>query len=202
MAEVTEHACMRNIGQEVEVGLTSLGSLPVGGVWAQPLRTVLAGHHAGLASAPPASCSPISNWIVGRHRILAIICEVKWKFSRSVRVGCHSLLQGIFLTQGLNSGLLHCRKILYFLSHQETGTYWWKIWWGKEFTFNDSEQFLFVSVCIWDLHLPVLLLPKLSKMHWQTWNTLWLKCTWDKTPVGALLFCLWSIYLALLGRCI
>ena len=32
MAEVTEHACMRNIGQEVEVGLTSLGSLPVGGV--------------------------------------------------------------------------------------------------------------------------------------------------------------------------
>ena len=28
-------------------------------------------------------------------------------------VGCHSLLQGIFPTQGLNSGLLHCRQILY-----------------------------------------------------------------------------------------
>ena len=27
-------------------------------------------------------------------------------------VGCHSLLQGIFLTQGLNPGLLHCRQIL------------------------------------------------------------------------------------------
>ena len=26
--------------------------------------------------------------------------------------GCHSLLQGIFLTRGLNSGLLHCRQIL------------------------------------------------------------------------------------------
>ena len=33
-------------------------------------------------------------------------------------VGCHSLLQGIFLSQGLNPGLLHCRQILYSLSHQ------------------------------------------------------------------------------------
>ena len=31
---------------------------------------------------------------------------------------CHSLLQGIFPTQGLNSGLLHCRQTLYHLSHQ------------------------------------------------------------------------------------
>ena len=34
---------------------------------------------------------------------------------------CHVLLQGIFLTQGLNPGLQHCRWILYHLSHQ---------WWG------------------------------------------------------------------------
>ena len=33
-------------------------------------------------------------------------------------VGCHALLQGIFLTQGSNPGLLHCRKILNRLSHQ------------------------------------------------------------------------------------
>jgi len=33
-------------------------------------------------------------------------------------VGCHALLQEIFLTQGLNPGLLHCRQILYHLSHQ------------------------------------------------------------------------------------
>ena len=31
----------------------------------------------------------------------------------------HSLLQGIFLTQGLNPGLLHCRQFLYLLSQQE-----------------------------------------------------------------------------------
>ena len=32
-------------------------------------------------------------------------------------MGCHFLLQGIFLTQGSNLGLLHCRQMLYHLSH-------------------------------------------------------------------------------------
>ena len=32
-------------------------------------------------------------------------------------VGNHSHLQGVFLTQGSNPGLLHCRHILYHLSH-------------------------------------------------------------------------------------
>ena len=33
-------------------------------------------------------------------------------------VGCCALLQEIFPTQGWNPGLLHCRQILYHLSHQ------------------------------------------------------------------------------------
>ena len=33
-------------------------------------------------------------------------------------VGSLSLLQGIFLTQESNQGLLHCRRILYQLSHK------------------------------------------------------------------------------------
>ena len=33
-------------------------------------------------------------------------------------VGCRALLQGIFLTQRSNLGLLHCRQILHHLSHQ------------------------------------------------------------------------------------
>ena len=37
--------------------------------------------------------------------------------SKNTRVGCHFLLQGIFLTQGLNPGLLHYRQILYHLSY-------------------------------------------------------------------------------------
>ena len=38
----------------------------------------------------------------------------------NTRVGSLSLLQGIFLTQELNLGLLHCRKILYQLSHKRS----------------------------------------------------------------------------------
>ena len=42
-----------------------------------------------------------------------------WNYpGKNTRVGCHFLLQGIFPTQGLNPGLLHCRHILYLLSHQ------------------------------------------------------------------------------------
>ena len=37
---------------------------------------------------------------------------------KSIGVGCHSLLQGIFSTQGSKPGLPHCRQILYHLSHQ------------------------------------------------------------------------------------
>ena len=33
-------------------------------------------------------------------------------------VGCHFLLQGIFSTQGLNPGLLHCRQVVYGLSYR------------------------------------------------------------------------------------
>jgi len=33
-------------------------------------------------------------------------------------VGCHFLLQRIFLTQGLSPGLPHCRQMLYRLSHK------------------------------------------------------------------------------------
>ena len=43
---------------------------------------------------------------------------------KSTRVGCHALFQGIFPTQESNLCLLHCRWILYRLSHQE-----WKVNW-------------------------------------------------------------------------
>ena len=42
-----------------------------------------------------------------------------WGFpGKSTGVGCHCLLQRIFLTQGSNPGLPHCRQTLYHLSHQ------------------------------------------------------------------------------------
>ena len=42
-------------------------------------------------------------------------------------VGSRSLLQGIFPTQGSNPGLLHCRQILYQLSHQEAPIFYRKL---------------------------------------------------------------------------
>ena len=39
---------------------------------------------------------------------------------KNTGVGCHAFLQGIFPTQGLNSGLPHCRQTLYHLSHLDS----------------------------------------------------------------------------------
>ena len=39
---------------------------------------------------------------------------------KNTGVGSHSFLQGIFLTQGWNPGLPHCRQILYHQSHQRS----------------------------------------------------------------------------------
>ena len=48
---------------------------------------------------------------------LKIICP--WNSpGKNPGVGSHSFLQRIFLTQGSNLGLPHCRQILYCLSHQ------------------------------------------------------------------------------------
>ena len=41
-----------------------------------------------------------------------------WNSGQNTGVGSRSLLQGIFPTQRLNRGLLHCRWILYQLSYQ------------------------------------------------------------------------------------
>ena len=40
---------------------------------------------------------------------------------KNTRVGCHCLLQGIFLTHGLNPGFLHCRQILYLVCEAQYG---------------------------------------------------------------------------------
>ena len=54
----------------------------------------------------PMDCSPPGSSVHGNSP------------DKHTGVGCHALLQGTFLTQGLNPGLPHCRWILYRLSHQ------------------------------------------------------------------------------------
>ena len=48
---------------------------------------------------------------------LELLCPCSFP-GKNPEVGSHSLLQEIFPTQGWNLALLHCRKILYRLSHQ------------------------------------------------------------------------------------
>ena len=46
------------------------------------------------------------------HGLYPIKLLCPWDFpGKNTGVGCHVLLQGIFPTQGSNSGLLHCRQI-------------------------------------------------------------------------------------------
>ena len=49
-----------------------------------------------------------------------------WKYpDKNSGVACHSLLQGIFLIQGPNPGLLHCRQILTIWATREAVKHWW-----------------------------------------------------------------------------
>ena len=59
----------------------------------------------GLTLCDPMDCSPRGSFVHGDSP------------GKNTGVGCHALLQGIFPTQGLNAGLLHCRQILHCLSH-------------------------------------------------------------------------------------
>ena len=59
-----------------------------------------------LTLSNPMDCSPPGSSVYGDSP------------GKNAKVGCHALLQGIFPTQGLNPGILHCRWILYRLSHQ------------------------------------------------------------------------------------
>ena len=105
-----------------------------------------AGHYGGAVSSPTPSpwkdaVSPWSprmctHWLV--FCLLSLAQETLWQLlvrwkcdlrshglssqwnspGQNIGVGSHSLLQGIFPAQGSNPRLLHCRRILYQLSHQ------------------------------------------------------------------------------------
>ena len=74
---------------------------------------------------------------------------------KNTGVGCHALLQGIFLTQSSNPGILHCRWILYHLYHlsyQQSPGY---SLWGRNRVGGDlvTKQQQQQSVHIYDLFL-------------------------------------------------
>ena len=64
----------------------------------------------------------VQQWILVAQSRLTLCDPMEplgpWDFlGKNTGVGCCFLLQGIFPTQGSNPDLLHCRQILYHLSH-------------------------------------------------------------------------------------
>ena len=58
------------------------------------------------------SCSVLSDSLQ-LHGLEPARLPYPWNFpGKNTGMGCHFLLQGIFLTQGLNPGLLPCRRTL------------------------------------------------------------------------------------------
>ena len=71
------------------------------GMWGGKLKVLVA--QSCLTLCEPVDCSLPGPWNSP---------------GKNTGVGCHFLLLGIFHSQGQNPGLLHCRQILYHLSHQ------------------------------------------------------------------------------------
>ena len=101
-----------------ELDVTELLTLALACVWNECGETncgIFTEWNAAAAAAKslqscPTLCNPLDGSPPG---------PLSWNSpGKNTGVGCHSLLQGIFPTQVSNPGLLHCRQILYHLSHQ------------------------------------------------------------------------------------
>jgi len=75
-------------------------------------------YQSGLPCPPPGDCP--NTGLEPRSPALQVdsLQSEPPEKSKNTRVGSLSLLQGIFLPQELNWGVLHCRWILYQLSYQ------------------------------------------------------------------------------------
>ena len=66
-------------------------------------------------------CDLVSKLLYYFTTLWTVACRLlcPWDFpGKNTGVDCHFLLQGIFMTQGSNASLLHCRQLLYQLCHQ------------------------------------------------------------------------------------
>ena len=74
------------------------------------------GRSSGEGNGNPLQYSGLEN----PHGQWSLVGYSPWDSpGKNTGVGCHSLPQRIFLTQGSNPGLLHCRQILCHLSYRE-----------------------------------------------------------------------------------
>ena len=84
------------------------------------------GQNTGVGSLFPSPGDLLNPGIKPRSPILqadSLPAEPQGKL-KNTGVGSLSLLQPVFLTQGSNQGLLHCRQIFYQLSYQGSPAYY------------------------------------------------------------------------------
>ena len=71
-----------------------------------------------LLQYPDITCVLVAQYCQSLLQTSRFLCP--WNSSsKNTGVGCHFLLQGIFLTQGSNPCLPHCRQILFHLCYSE-----------------------------------------------------------------------------------
>ena len=107
---------------------------PCTGTWS--LRECVLVTQLFLTLCDPMDCSPPGSSIHGIPH------------DKNTGVGCHFLLQGIFPTQGLNPGLLHCRQTLYRLSHRED-----LLTTGQTGKSHESPFFIYMSYSLWPYYV-------------------------------------------------
>ena len=93
-----------------------------------------------VAQSCPALCDPMD--------CTRLLCP--WNSpGKNIGAGSHSLLQGIFPAQRLNLDLLHCRQILYCLSHEGSPLYYDRYYFKKSVTFVDGPR-EYYAICPFD----------------------------------------------------
>ena len=77
-----------------------------------------------------------------------LLCQ--WNFfKQEYWIGLPSLLQWIFLTQGFNLGLLHCRWILCHLSHQGSPVCVYVYLYTYMYVYVYIYMFIYVCMCVY-----------------------------------------------------
>ena len=81
-----------------------------------------AGLKLNIQNAKIIASGPITSWQIDGQKVVPL----SMGFSRQEYwTGWPFLLQGIFLTWGSNPAFLHCKQILYHLSHGEAQNFNW-----------------------------------------------------------------------------
>ena len=109
---LSDHACLRDAVLEGKMKVLVAQSVRLFGIFQARIPVFLPREFHGQRSL--AGCSPWGHKESGMTEQPTLSLS-----SKNTGMGCHSLLQEIFLTQRSNLGLLHYRQILYHWASQE-----------------------------------------------------------------------------------